>query len=164
MNIGRAAKASGVSAKMIRYYESIDLVPRSARRDSGYRDYGAADIHRLAFIRRARDLGFSMDQIRDLLRLWSNDHRSNAEVKKIALGHVDELKQRARQLNEMADALRQLASACEGDGRPECPIIEGLDGQVPINLHCVQDGEPQPVPLPRPSTLVGRRNGRRAQT
>jgi MerR family copper efflux transcriptional regulator len=163
MNIGRAAKASGVSAKMIRYYESIDLVPRSARRDSGYRDYGAADIHRLAFIRRARDLGFSMGQVRDLLRLWSNDHRSNAEVKKIALGHVDELKQRARQLNEMADALRQLASACEGDGRAECPIIEGLDGQVPIKLHRVHEGEPHRGPLPRPGTRVGGRNGRRAQ-
>jgi MerR family transcriptional regulator, copper efflux regulator len=135
MNIGQAADASGVSAKMIRYYESIGLIPRSARRDSGYRDYGAPDVHRLAFIRRARDLGFSIDQIRALLRLWSDRHRSSAEVKAIALEHVAELKQRARELNEMADALKHLASACEGDSRPECPIIKGLAGQVPLDLH-----------------------------
>jgi Cu(I)-responsive transcriptional regulator len=135
MNIGQASKASGVSAKMIRYYESIDLVPRSARRESGYRDYGAADIHRLGFIRRARDLGFSMDQIRNLLRLWGNEARSNADVKAIALEHVAELKQRAKALNEMAGALRHLAAACEGDGRPECPIIKGLEGRVPMAAH-----------------------------
>jgi MerR family transcriptional regulator, copper efflux regulator len=123
MNIGQASNASGVSAKMIRYYESIDLIPRSARRESGYRDYGLADLHRLAFIRRARDLGFSIDQIRNLLRLWSDGHRSSAEVKAIALQHVAELKQRARHLNEMAEALKHLASTCEGNSRPECPII-----------------------------------------
>jgi MerR family transcriptional regulator, copper efflux regulator len=134
MNIGQASKASAVSAKMIRYYESIGLVPRADRKQSGYRDYGSADVHRLRFIRRARDLNFSMEQIRDLLRLWSDRKRSNAEVKAIALGHVAELKQRAKHLNEMADALRHLASACEGDGRPECPIIEGLEGSEP---HCV---------------------------
>src|SRR5215210_9223707 len=115
MNIGQASRASGVSSKMIRYYESIDLIPRSARRDSGYRDYGPADIHRLAFVRRARDLGFSIDQIGDLLRLWSDGHRSNAQVKAIALQHVSELKQRARALNEMADALKHLAATCDGD-------------------------------------------------
>ena len=135
MNIGQASKVSGVSAKMIRYYESIDLVPRSARRESGYRDYGPADVHRLAFIRRARDLGFSIDQIRDLMRLWSDGRRSSAEVKAIALEHVDELKQRARRLNEMADALKHLAAACEGDSRPECPIIKGLEGKLAIDLH-----------------------------
>ena len=127
MNIGQAANASGVSAKMIRYYESIGLIPKSARRDSGYRDYGAADLHRLGFIRRARDLGFSMDEIRQLLRLWSDQGRSSREVKDIALRHIADLDQRARQLTEMADALRHLADACEGDGRPDCPIIEGLE-------------------------------------
>jgi Cu(I)-responsive transcriptional regulator len=127
MNIGQAAKASGVSAKMIRYYESVGLVPKSARRESGYRDYGAADLHRLGFIRRARDLGFSMDEIRQLLRLWSDQGRSSREVKDIALRHIADLDQRARQLTEMADALRHLADACEGDGRPDCPIIEGLE-------------------------------------
>ncbi len=136
MNIGQASNASGVSAKMIRYYESIDLIPRSARRESGYRDYGPGDVHRLGFIRRARDLGFSIEQIRDLLRLWSDGHRSSAEVKAIALQHVAELKQRARHLNEMAEALKHLASACEGNSRPECPIIKGLEGTIPLDLHC----------------------------
>lgn len=135
MNIGQASKASGVSAKMIRYYESIGLVPRSARRESGYRDYGPIDLHRLAFVRRARDLGFSIDQIRDLLRLWSDTDRSNSEVKSIALEHIAELKKRARELNEMADALKHLAAACDGDGHPECPIIKGLEGELPMKIH-----------------------------
>ena len=132
MNIGQAAKVSGVSAKMIRYYESIALIPPSARRESGYRDYGLRDVHRLAFIRRARDLGFSIDQIRDLLRLWSDDHRSSAEVKRMALEHVAALKRRARDLTEMADALKHLATACAGNDRPDCPIIRGLEGGLPI--------------------------------
>ena len=135
MNIGQASNASGVSAKMIRYYESIGLVPRADRKESGYRDYGSGDVHRLRFIRRARDLNFSVEQIRDLLRLWSDRHRSNAEVKAIALGHVAELKERAKHLNEMANALKHLAVACEGDGRPECPIIEGLEGSQDLE-HC----------------------------
>jgi MerR family copper efflux transcriptional regulator len=126
MNIGQASAASGVSAKMIRYYESTGLVPAADRRDSGYRDYGPKDLHRLRFIRHARDLNFSMDQIRALLLLWSDHNRSNADVKAIALGHIAELEQRARQLQEMADALRELAGSCEGDGRPDCPIITGL--------------------------------------
>jgi MerR family copper efflux transcriptional regulator len=128
MNIGQASNASGVSAKMIRYYESIGLVPPPDRSQSGYRDYGSADLHRLRFIRRARDLNFSLEQIRELLRLWTDHQRSNAEVKAIALEHVAELKQRAKHLDEMANALRHLASACEGNGRPECPIIDGLEG------------------------------------
>ena len=109
-------------------------IPPSARRESGYRDYGLPDIHRLAFIRRARDLGFSIDQIRDLLRLWSDDHRSSAEVKRIALEHVAALKRRARDLTEMADALKHLATACAGNDRPECPIIRGLEGVLPMDL------------------------------
>ena len=136
MNIGQAADATGVSAKMIRYYESVGLVPAAGRRASGYRDYGSADLHRLKFIRRARDLGFSMDQIRDLLRLWSDRNRSSAEVKAIALGHVAELKQRARHLDEMAEALKHLASTCKGDSRPDCPIIKGLEGDLAIEMHC----------------------------
>jgi Cu(I)-responsive transcriptional regulator len=123
MNIGQASRASGVSAKMIRYYESIGLVPRADRKQSGYRDYGSADIHRLRFIRRARDLNFSVEQIRDLLHLWSDRHRSNADVKAIASKHVAELKERAKHLNEMANALKHVATACEGNGRPECPIV-----------------------------------------
>jgi MerR family gold-responsive transcriptional activator of gol and ges genes len=161
MNIGQASKASGVSAKMIRYYESIGLIPRSARRESGYRDYGAADVHRLAFVRRARDLGFSMDQIRDLLGLWGDDRRSNAQVKEIALGHVAELKRRARELTEMADALRHLATACEGDGRPDCPIIKGLAGQIPIDLDGRSHGRAGPTHERAPA---GRRGSLRARS
>ena len=128
MNIGQASKASGVSAKMIRYYESIGLVPAADRRASGYRDYGAADVSRLGFVRRARDLAFSVEEIRELLRLWSDRDRSSREVKDLALRHVSDLDGRARKLTEMADALRHLATACEGDDRPDCPIIEGLGG------------------------------------
>ncbi|UHC19908.1 Cu(I)-responsive transcriptional regulator (plasmid) [Methylobacterium currus] len=127
MNIGQAARASGVSAKMIRHYESIGLVPPAGRRDSGYRDYGIADLHRLGFIRHARDLGFSLERIRVLLGLWGDPGRSNADVKAIAQAHVRELEERARQLNEMAGALRSLADACDGDGRPDCPIIASLE-------------------------------------
>lgn len=134
MNIGQASRASGVSAKMIRYYESIGLVPLPARRESGYRDYGPPDVHRLAFVRRARDLGFSIDQIRDLLRLWSDRDRSSAAVKAIALDHVAALRRRAKALTDMADALKHLAAACEGDQRPECPIIKGLEGTRPIPI------------------------------
>ena len=126
MNIGEAARASGVSAKMIRHYESIGLVPPAGRRDSGYRDYGAADLHRLGFIRHARDLGFSLERIKVLLGLWVDPGRSNADVQAIAEAHLRELEERARQLNEMADALRSLADACDGDGRPDCPIIASL--------------------------------------
>lgn len=127
MKIGQAARASGVSAKMIRHYESIGLVPPADRRDSGYRDYGAADLNRLGFIRHARDLGFSLDRIRVLLSLWCDPGRSNADVKAIATAHVEELQLRARQLKEMADALRSLADACNGDGRPDCPIVASLE-------------------------------------
>jgi MerR family gold-responsive transcriptional activator of gol and ges genes len=127
MNIGQASRASGVSAKMIRHYEGIGLVPQADRRDSGYRNYEAADLHRLGFIRHARDLGFPLDRIRVLLGLWGDPGRSNAEVKAIARAHVEELERRARQLREMADALRTLADACDGDGRPDCPIIASLE-------------------------------------
>ena len=131
MQIGEAAAVSGVSAKMIRHYESIGLVPRAGRRDNSYRDYDAADVHRLRFIRRARDLGFSMDQIRALLRLWSDQGRSNAEVKAIALDHVRELQEKIAHLQEMAGTLAHLAEACDGSGRPHCPILRGLEGNAP---------------------------------
>lgn len=135
MNIGEASKASGVSAKMIRYYETIDLVPAADRRSSGYRDYGPADVHRLAFIRRARDLAFSIEEIRELLRLWSDRDRSSREVKELALRHISDLDGRAKQLTEMADALRHLAGTCEGNDRPDCPIIDGLDGACHIPVR-----------------------------
>src|SRR3954469_24084046 len=135
MNIGQASKASGVTAKMIRYYEAIGLIPPPDRRASGYRDYGSADVGRLGFVRRARDLGFSMEEIRQLLRLWSDKSRSSREVKDIALRHIADLDQRARQLTEMADALRHLAGACEGNDRPECPIINDLERSDDIPCH-----------------------------
>jgi Cu(I)-responsive transcriptional regulator len=128
VQIGQLATASGVSAKMIRHYESIGLLPAPARRDSGYRDYGPADLHRLRFVRRARDLGFSVGQIKDLLRLWAERSRSSAEVKKIALAHVADLERRALALTEVAGALKHLADACHGDDRPDCPIIHELEG------------------------------------
>ncbi|KQP51121.1 transcriptional regulator [Methylobacterium sp. Leaf111] len=157
MNIGEASRASGVSAKMIRHYEGIGLVPPADRRESGYRDYGNADLHRLGFIRHARDLGFSLDRIRVLLGLWSDPGRSNAEVKAIARAHVKELEQRARQLNEMADALRSLADACEGDGRPDCPIIASLETGAKVPACHTTDGSAPPVPPePRRKAKAGR--------
>jgi len=131
MQIGQASSASGVSAKMIRHYEAIGLLPPAGRGASNYRAYGAADIERLRFIRRSRDLGFSIERIRALLRLWSDRHRSSAEVKQIALVHVAELETRLRHMREMADTLRRLADACDGDARPECPILQALEGGAP---------------------------------
>lgn len=126
MNIGQAAQASGVTAKMIRYYESIGLVSESRRTEAGYRIYGEKDLHALRFIKRARKLGFSLEQIRDLLSLWQDSERASADVKKIALSHVDELNQRIRELTEMRDTLATLASCCHGDQRPDCPILKTL--------------------------------------
>ncbi len=128
MQIGEASRLTGVSAKMIRHYESIGLIPSADRRDSNYRDYGHHDIHRLGFIRRARDLGFSIDQIRDLLKLWGDTHRSSADVKALTEGHIAELDAKIRLLGEMRSTLAHLAAACDGDHRPDCPIIEGLAG------------------------------------
>ena len=126
MNISKAAAASRVSAKMIRYYESIDLIPRVVRTGTGYRVYSESDIHTLRFIRRARDLGFSLEQIVELLTLWRDRSRASADVKRIALAHVDELERKMANLAEMAATLRHLADNCTGDSRPNCPIIEDL--------------------------------------
>jgi MerR family gold-responsive transcriptional activator of gol and ges genes len=111
---------------MIRHYEAIGLVPHADRRDNDYRDYSSSDVERLQFIRRARYLGFSIEQIRTLLRLWSDEGRSNADVKALALAHVRELEDKALHLHEMAATLQQLADACDASGRPDCPIIRGL--------------------------------------
>lgn len=126
MNIGEASQASGISSKMIRYYEQTGLIPKAARRDSGYRDYDDADVHRLRFIRGARDLGFTVEQIGDLLALWSDRGRASADVKTLALGHVDALKQKQAEIAAMIATLENLAKRCHGDDRPDCPIIEGL--------------------------------------
>lgn len=126
MNIGQAATATGVSAKMIRYYESIALIPAGKRSDSGYRIYGDNDLHTLRFVKRARLLGFSLEQIRGLLSLWQNKERASADVKTIAMGHVAELNQRIAELTEMRDTLHTMASCCHGDQRPDCPILQSL--------------------------------------
>jgi MerR family copper efflux transcriptional regulator len=132
MQIGEAARASGVSAKMIRHYEAIGLIPAADRRDSNYRDYGPHDVHRLGFIRRARDLGFAMNEIRDLLRLWDDAGRSSAEVKALTLQHVEALEARIALLQEMRDTLSHLAEACDGNSRPHCPILRSLEGGLPL--------------------------------
>ncbi len=126
MNIGQASSSTGVSAKMIRYYESIALIKRGKRSDAGYRMYGDNDLHTLRFIKRARKLGFALEQIRDLLSLWQDATRASAQVKDIALSHVTELDKRILELTEMRDTLRDLARACAGDQRPNCPILHGL--------------------------------------
>lgn len=130
MQIGQAAAASGVSAKMIRHYESIGLITPADRSPANYRAYGHEDVQRLSFIRRARALGFSIDRIRDLLKLWSDDDRSSADVKRIALAHAAELDRKIDEMRAMASTLHRLADACEGDARPTCPIITSLEGGV----------------------------------
>jgi Cu(I)-responsive transcriptional regulator len=132
VQIGEAASTTGVSAKMIRHYESIGLIPTADRRSSNYRDYGHHDLHRLGFIRRARDLGFSIEEIRDLLRLWADKHRSSADVKLMAEARIAELDGKITLLQEMRSTLSMLSEACEGDHRPDCPIIDGLAGKATI--------------------------------
>lgn len=131
MNIGQASKETGISAKMIRYYESIGLLPEAERRQSGYRDYGTTDIHRLKFVRRARDLGFSVDRIRELLGLWGDRTKDNAEVRSVANAHIAELEAQATRLQEMIATLRDLVGSCERAGRPDCPIMADLGGGMP---------------------------------
>ncbi|NML16953.1 Cu(I)-responsive transcriptional regulator [Azohydromonas caseinilytica] len=126
LNIGEAAARSGVSAKMVRHYESLGLLPKVRRTDSGYRQYGEAEVHTLRFIRRARDLGFSMAEISELLKLWQNRRRSSAAVKRIAQEHVADLERRIAEMTAMKETLEQLASSCHGDHRPDCPILDDL--------------------------------------
>ena len=127
MNIGEASKASGVSPKMIRYYEDTGLIPAAARTESGYRAYARNDVHRLGFIRRARDLGFSVAEISQLLSLWSDRDRRSADVKRLAKVHLAELEGRIASLRDMADALQALVDCCAGDERPDCPILSKLE-------------------------------------
>lgn len=126
MNIGEAAKASGVNAKLIRHYESIGIIPKASRTDSGYRVYSEADVNILAFVKRARGLGFSMKEIKKLVGLWRNRSRASADVKELAVAHVKEMEQKVEELQAMIKTLKHLARNCHGDSRPDCPIIEGL--------------------------------------
>ena len=127
MNIGAASAASGVSQRMIRHYEKIDLVPAPPRRGS-YRDYSDADIHRLRFIANARDLGFPIEEIRTLLGLWSDRDRSSSEVKALAESRAAELGRKVQALEAMRSTLVDLVERCHGDDRPDCPIIRSMEG------------------------------------
>ncbi|MBV2134524.1 Cu(I)-responsive transcriptional regulator [Pseudomonas sp. MAP12] len=127
MNIGQAAKHSGLSAKMIRYYESTGLLQPAGRGDNGYRHYSAQDLHRLAFIKRARDLGFALEEVGKLLQLWQDRQRASADVKTLALAHIDELNRKITELVSLRDTLSELIAHCQGDERPDCPILKSLE-------------------------------------
>ena len=135
MKIGEASDQSGISERMIRHYEKISLIAPAARRDSGYRDYDERDVHTLRFIGRARDLGFPIEEIRQLIALWKDRSRSSAEVKALALARAAELKRKARELDAMRDALERLAADCRGDHRPDCPILHDLEGEPVIGVE-----------------------------
>lgn len=126
MNIGQAASATGVSAKMIRWYEQQGLIPQATRSDSNYRHYTQVDLHRLRFIRRARDLGFSIKQIAELLALWNDRDRASSDVKALALAHAAALRERINELQGMVSSIDQLAESCHGDDRPDCPILDDM--------------------------------------
>jgi Cu(I)-responsive transcriptional regulator len=128
VKIGQASAESGISERMIRHYEKIGLMPKAARRDSGYRDYDRRDLHVLKFIGRARDLGFSIEEIARLLELWNDRSRASADVKALALHRVADLKRKELALRDMRLSLEHLASSCHGDDRPDCPILGGLEG------------------------------------
>ncbi len=131
MNIGQAAKSSGVSAKMIRYYEQIGLIPPAGRSASGYRDYSDSDVHMLRFIRRSRDLGFAVAEIGGLLGLWRDRARQSSEVKRIAHDQIAALDEKIRDLQEMRETLQKLVHSCRGDHRPDCPILDRLESGPP---------------------------------
>lgn len=144
MNIGEAAKASGVSAKMIRHYESVGLFPEAARTDAGYRQYTDKDVGTLRFIRQSRDLGFSIEQIRELLGLWQNRRRPSRQVKALAQAHIEELDAKLKELQSMKATLEHLVQCCHGDDRPDCPIIDTLESEVPVPVvHVARDGHAQ---------------------
>ncbi len=126
LNIGEAARASGVTAKMIRHYEGIGLLPPARRTEAGYRLYGGQDVRMLQFIHRSRVLGFSLDQVRDLLALWQDKDRASADVRRLARAHIDELDRKIAELEAMKRTLATLADSCHGDQRSDCPILDDL--------------------------------------
>jgi len=133
MNIGEASSASGVSAKMIRYYESIGLIRAPLRSDSNYRVYGADEVHVLRFVKRARTLGFSVDETATLLGLWQDKGRASGEVKDIATGHIAALETKIAELQSMVKTLKHLSHCCSGDDRPDCPILDDLASGKPAS-------------------------------
>ena len=128
MNIGEAARQSAVSAKMIRHYESLGLLPKPPRTEGGYRVYDEASVHTLRFIRRARDLGFGIQEINTLLGLWRNRRRASADVKRVASAHAADLQRRIDEMQAMKRTLEHLSHCCQGDNRPDCPILDDLAG------------------------------------
>lgn len=129
MNIGAAAKKSGISAKTIRYYESVGLMPKVDRGQNGYRDYGEREIEMLKFIARARGLGFSLKDVSSLIALWQDQSRASADVKKLARGHIEEISIKIQEMEEIKRVLSDLVERCHGDDRPDCPILDGLTGK-----------------------------------
>lgn len=137
MNIGEISKVSGVSTKMIRYYEQIELIAPARRTESSYRMYSDSDVHTLRFIRGARDLGFSVEQMKTLLALWKDRSRASSDVKALALGHIAELERKAAAIEAMTRTLKHLANNCHGDGRPDCPIIDAISKPVAEDGHTI---------------------------
>lgn len=127
MNIGEAAKASGISTKMIRHYETLGIIPKAVRSDAGYRKYSDSDINILKFVKRARGLGFSMKEIKKLVNLWRNRSRASADVKALAIQHIQQMEQKIEELQAMTRTLKHLAKSCHGDHRPDCPILDGIN-------------------------------------
>lgn len=162
MNIGQAAKFSGVSAKMIRYYEQIGLIPKALRSDAGYRNYSSQDAHSLRFIRRARDLGFSVEQISELLVLWRDRDRASADVKAMALSHAAGLNAKIAELQAMAQTLEHLADHCHGNDRPDCPILADL--AEPTAAAAVEQRSQTPHKKPRFGVDTPASSRRRAAT
>ena len=151
MNIGQAATASGVSAKMIRHYEQVGLFPEPGRTDAGYRQYSEKEVHTLRFIRQARDLGFSIQQIGELVGLWQNRRRPSRQVKALAEAHIRELEQKAQELLAMKATLEHLVHCCRGDDRPDCPIL---------NTLAAESAAPPTVKVRKGASTGGLRSGR----
>ena len=157
LTIGQAAAQAGVSAKMVRHYETLGLLPPVARTEAGYRLYTAREVHALRFIRRARDLGFGMAEISRLLALWHDQSRASADVRKIAQSHVAHMDRRLLELQAMRDTLQHLVTCCRGDGRPDCPILDDLD-LAPANKAAASSQAGQ-KPQPFKGLRAKRRSG-----